>query len=64
MLPFPIISDVVYAKNDSAKEPLACGPSIPRIIADAALKTGRSRDDFEVQEISRERYEKLRRFLD
>ena len=54
---------VAYSKQDPAKEPLSTGESIPRIIADAAAKTGRQRTDFEVEEISRERYAKLRRFL-
>ena len=54
---------VAYVKADPAKEPLSTGESIPRIIADAAAKTGRPRMDFEVEEISRERYEKLLRFL-
>lgn len=54
---------VVYVKSDPAKEPLATGESIPRIIADAAQKTGRLRADFEVEEICRERYEKLKKFL-
>jgi prephenate dehydratase len=39
------------------------GESIPAIIADAAAKTGRPRTDFEVEEISRKRYEKLKQFL-
>ena len=54
---------VAYLKDDPAKEPIAIGYSIPGIIADAAEKTGRPRTDFEVQEISRERYERLKRFL-
>lgn len=54
---------VAYSKQDPAKEPLATGESIPAIIADAAQKTGRPRADFEVEEISRERYEKLKVFL-
>ena len=52
--------DVAYSRQDPAKEPLSTGESIPRIIADAAAKTGRPRTDFEVEEISRDRYEKLR----
>lgn len=54
---------VAYRKDDEAKEPLATGESIPAIIADAAAKTGRPRIDFEVQEITRERYDVLRNFL-
>jgi hypothetical protein len=36
---------------------------ITSTIADAAKKTGRSRNDFEIQEIGKERYEKLKAFL-
>ena len=52
-----------YIKGDPAKEPITSGESIPAIIANAAEKTGRPRDDFEVEEISRERHEKLKQFL-
>jgi hypothetical protein len=52
-----------YIKGDAAKEPITTGESIPPIIAKAAEKTGRSRGDFEVEEISRERHEKLKQFL-
>ena len=52
-----------YIKDDAAKEPITTGESIPAIIAKAAEKTGRSRGDFEVEEISRERHEKLKQFL-
>ena len=52
-----------YVKGDAAKEPITAGESIPAIIADAAAKTGRRRSDFEVEEISRKRYEKLKQFL-
>jgi acetolactate synthase I/II/III large subunit len=52
-----------YIKGDAAKEPIMTGESIPAIIANAAEKTGRPRSDFEVEEISRERHEKLKRFL-
>jgi hypothetical protein len=52
-----------YIKGDAAKEPITTGESIPAIIAKAAEKTGRTRGDFEVEEISRERHEKLKQFL-
>jgi hypothetical protein len=52
-----------YIKGDAAKEPITTGESIPAIIADAAAKTGRPRTDFEVEEISRKTYEKLKQFL-
>jgi hypothetical protein len=54
---------VAYLKGDSAKEPITTGFSIPRILADAAEKTGRPKDDFEVVQIAKDRYEKLRQFL-
>jgi hypothetical protein len=52
-----------YIKGDAAKEPITTGDSIPAIIAKAAEKTGRPRADFEVEQISRERHEKLKQFL-
>ena len=52
-----------YIKGDAAKEPITTGESIPAIIAKAAEKTGRPRADFEVEEISRERHEKLKQFF-
>ena len=52
-----------YIKGDAAKEPITTGESIPAIVAKAAEKTGRTRGDFEVEEISRERHEKLKQFL-
>jgi hypothetical protein len=55
---------LVYLKNDAAKEPLSAGPSIPAILADASGKTGRPKSDFTIEEISKERYETLKRFLD
>jgi hypothetical protein len=55
---------VAYLKDDAAKEPVAIGYSISGIIADAAKKIRRPRTDFEVQEISRGRFEKLREFVD
>jgi hypothetical protein len=54
---------VAYLGDDPSKEPIAIGYSITGIIADAGERTGRSRNDFEVQEITRERYEKLKRFV-
>jgi hypothetical protein len=52
-----------YIKGDAAKEPITTGESIPAIIANAVAKTGRPRTDFEVEEISRKRHEKLNQFL-
>jgi hypothetical protein len=54
---------VAYLKDDPAKEPIAIGYSISGTIADAAATTGRHTSDFEVQEISKGRFEKLREFV-
>jgi hypothetical protein len=54
---------VAYLRGDEAKELLTVNESIPRAIADAAAKTGRPRNDFEVGETTCERYEKLKQFL-
>jgi hypothetical protein len=51
---------VAHLKDDPSKEPIAIGYSITGIMADAAGRTGRSRNDFEVAEITRERFERLR----
>jgi hypothetical protein len=37
--------------------------SAPGVLADAAHKTGRAKADFELREISKEEYERLRRLL-
>jgi hypothetical protein len=54
---------VLISKTIRRKKPITTGESIPAIIAKAAEKTGRPRVDFEVEEISRERHEKLKQFL-
>jgi hypothetical protein len=54
---------VAYLKDDPAREPLGVSESTQRAIADASAKTGRPRTDFEVQEITKERFEKLKSFL-
>jgi hypothetical protein len=51
---------LVYVKTDPAKEPVAIGYSIPGTLADASHKTGRTKADFEVVEISREQYERIK----
>jgi hypothetical protein len=51
---------VVYLKSDPAKEPIAVGDSAPGTLAGAAHKTGRPKADFELLEISREQYERLK----
>ena len=54
---------VAYLSDDPSKEPIAVGYSITGIMADAAERTGRSRNDFEVQEITRKRFERLKSFV-
>jgi hypothetical protein len=48
-----------HLTNDPAREPVAVGSSIPRTIADAAIKTGRDRKDFSVERITTEQYQTL-----
>jgi len=54
---------VVYLKSDPAQESIAVGDSAPGTLADAAHKTGRPKADFELLQINREQFEKLKRFL-
>jgi hypothetical protein len=54
---------VAYLKDDPAKEPMAASDSAPGVLAEAAHKTGRAKADFELREISREEYERLRSLL-
>ena len=56
-------SYVAYLKDDPAKEPIAASYSAPGVLAEAAHKTGRAKVDFELREISREEYERLRSLL-
>jgi hypothetical protein len=50
-------------KDDPAKEPISASYSAPGVLAEAAHKTGRAKDDFELREISRGEYERLKEFL-
>ena len=50
-------------KSDPAKEPISASYSAPGVLAEAAHKAGRRKDDFELREISREEYERLKEFL-
>jgi hypothetical protein len=52
-----------HLTDDPAREPVAVGSSIPRTIADAAIKTGRDRKDFSVERITNEQYQTLSQFL-
>jgi len=54
----------LYLKDDPAKEPILVGDSAPAALADAARKTGRPKQDFELRRISRNEYETLKRFFD
>jgi hypothetical protein len=51
---------VAYLKDDPAKEPVAASYSAPGVLAEAAHKTGRAKADFELREIGREEYERLK----
>jgi hypothetical protein len=51
---------VVDLKDDPAKEPVATSYSAPGVLAEAAHKTGRAKADFELREISRDEYERLK----
>ncbi len=63
VLRFSISHYVAYVKDDPAREPITVGTSIPAVLADAAEKIGRSKPDFEVQHIGKERFEKLKQFF-
>ena len=54
---------VAYLKDDPAKEPVATRYSAPGVLAEAVHKTGRAKADFELREISREEYDRLRSLL-
>jgi hypothetical protein len=52
-----------HLTDDPAREPVAVGSSIPRTIADAAIKTGRDRKDFSVERLTAKQYQTLAQFL-
>jgi hypothetical protein len=54
---------VAYLKDDPAKEPVAASYSAPGVLAEAAHKTGRAKADFELREISKEEYERMKSLL-
>jgi hypothetical protein len=54
---------VAYLKDDPAKEPIATSYSSPGVLAEAAHKTGRAKADFELREIGREEYERIKALL-
>jgi hypothetical protein len=49
-------------KIDPAQEPITVGDSALGTLADPVHKTGRPKADFELREISRETYERLKAF--
>ena len=54
---------VAYLKDDPAKEPIAASYSAPGPLAESARKTGRAKADFELREISKEEYDKLKQLM-
>jgi hypothetical protein len=54
---------VTYLKDDPAKEPIAASYSAPGVLTEAAHKTGRAKADFELREIGREEYQRLKSIL-
>jgi len=54
---------VAHLKDDPAKEPIATSYSAPGVLAEAAHKTGRAKADFELREISREEYERIKSLI-
>jgi hypothetical protein len=52
-----------HLTDDPAREPVTIGWSIPRVIADAAIKLGRDRSEFSVERITAEQYRTLAQFL-
>jgi hypothetical protein len=54
---------VAYLRSDPAKEPVAASYSAPGVLSEAAHKTGRAEADFELREISRKEYERLKSVL-
>jgi hypothetical protein len=58
-----ITSYVALLNNDPAKEPIAASYSAPAVLAEAVHKTGRAKADFEVRQISREEYDRIKALL-
>jgi hypothetical protein len=50
----------ILVSADPPKEPIAASHSTPGLLAEAAHKNGRAKADFELREISREEYERLK----
>jgi hypothetical protein len=54
---------VAYLKADPAKEPIAASYSTPGALAEAAHRTGRVKADFELREISKEEYDRIKSLI-
>ena len=54
---------VAYLKDDPAKQPIAVSYSAPGVLAQAARETGRAKADFEIRQISKEEYERMKSLL-
>ena len=54
---------VAFLKDNPAREPIAASYSSPGVLVEAAHKTGRAKADFELRQISREEYERLKALL-
>jgi hypothetical protein len=54
---------IAYLKSDPAQEPISFGESPPGVLAEAAHKTGRAKADFEIREISKEKYVRIKSLL-
>jgi hypothetical protein len=51
---------VAFLKDDPAKEPIAASYSAPGVVAEAAHKTGRAKADFELVQISKAEFHRLK----
>lgn len=49
--------------RDPAKEPIAASYSAPGVLAEAAHKTGTVKADFELREISKEEYDRIKSLI-
>jgi hypothetical protein len=54
---------LLISRTIQPKNPLPQATAHPGVLADAAHKTGRSKTDFELREISREEYERLKSLI-
>jgi hypothetical protein len=52
-----------HQKDDLAQKPIAASCSATAVLAEAAHKTGSAKADFELRQISREEYDRLKALL-